>query len=114
MIWAVLAEAVTGLLSGAGIGGGTLLMIYLTALGVPVAQSRGTNLLYFPPCSIAALISHIKNGLVEKRAVIPAVLTGTVTTLAASWFAAGLDADMTQKIFGAFLIILGAAEFFRK
>ena len=49
MAWPIslLAGAVTGVLSGFGIGGGTLLLIYMTAFaGVPQNLAQGVNLLY--------------------------------------------------------------------
>jgi uncharacterized membrane protein YfcA len=115
MIWALLAGAVTGLLSGFGIGGGTLLMIYMTALaGLKPQVARGTNLLYFIPCSAAALVSHIKNGLIEKKAAAPAIIAGAAATLAASFLANAIDPGISQKLFGGFLVVVGAGEFFRK
>ena len=66
---AVAAGLLTGILSGFGIGGGSLLLLYLTLFaGVDQYQAGGINLLYFIACAPAALYSHIKNGLdVYKR-----------------------------------------------
>lgn len=115
MILAFIIGALTGALSGAGIGGGTLLMLYLTALAkVPQAEAQGTNLLYYLPCSAAALVSHIKNGLTDKRVAIPAIAAGLVTTLIAAFFATSMDAGLLRKIFGGFLIAIGGLELFRK
>lgn len=45
---AVVAGALTGVLSGFGVGGGTLLLIYLTTFaGMEQSQAQGINLLYF-------------------------------------------------------------------
>ena len=66
MAWPIslLAGAVTGVLSGFGIGGGTLLLIYMTAFaGVPQNLAQGVNLLYFLPTAATALPAHIKNCL---------------------------------------------------
>ena len=49
-ITAALAGAITGVLSGFGIGGGSLLLIYMTSFaGVEQNLAQGINLLYFPP-----------------------------------------------------------------
>ena len=43
---AALAGAITGVLSGFGVGGGTLLLIYLTAFaGMEQTMAQGINLL---------------------------------------------------------------------
>ena len=79
MAWPIslLAGAVTGVLSGFGIGGGTLLLIYMTAFaGVPQNLAQGVNLLYFLPTAATALPAHIKNGYIDRQTVWPAVLAG--------------------------------------
>lgn len=52
----LLAGLVTGVLSGFGVGGGTLLLIYMTAFaGLPQDLAQGINLLYFLPAALTAL-----------------------------------------------------------
>lgn len=60
------------MLSGFGIGGGTLLLIYMTAFaGVPQNLAQGVNLLYFLPTAATALPAHIKNGYIDRQTVWP-------------------------------------------
>ena len=62
------AGAVTGVLSAFGIGGGSLLLIYLTAFAaLDQHQAQGINLLYFLPAAAAALagdqpLTHPRGG----------------------------------------------------
>ena len=113
MVLALLIGALTGLLSGYGVGGGTLLLLYLTAVaGVPQAMAQGVNLVYFLPCSAAALWSHIKNGMVEKRVLLTAILAGCLCTLPAAWLATAIDGAVLSRIFGSFLILVGLRELF--
>ena len=66
-IIAVLAGAATGVLSGLGVGGGSLLLIYLTNFtGAAQNLAQGINLLYFLPAAATALPAHVKNGYVER------------------------------------------------
>ena len=70
MSWltALLAGAAAGVLSGFGVGGGTLLLIYMTAFaGVDQHLAQGINLLYFLPTAATALPAHFKNGFVDKK-----------------------------------------------
>lgn len=114
IILAVLTGALTGALSGLGIGGGTLLLLYLTAAGAPQLQAQGTNLLFYLPCGGFALIFHVKNGLVDRRAALFAAAAGLLTTAAASLFATALDAALLRRIFGGFLVLVGGSELLRK
>ena len=55
-IIAALAGAVTGVLSGFGVGGGSLLLIYMTSFaGLAQNAAQGINLLYFLPTAAASL-----------------------------------------------------------
>lgn len=111
----VLAGAVTGVLSGFGIGGGTLLLIYMTAfVGLPQPLAQGINLLYFLPTAATALPAHIKNGYVRWKTALPAILGGLFATGLTAWIATALDVDLLHKCFGVFLVYVGATELFRK
>lgn len=115
IVFAVLAGTLTGLLSGWGLGGGTLLLLYLTLVaGVEQPVAQGINLLYFLPCSAAALVSHVRNGLVEKRCVLYAALAGIPLSLGAAFLATQLDTALLRKIFGGFLLAVGLAELLRR
>lgn len=106
---------ICGILSGFGIGGGSILMVWMTALaGLEQKTAQGINLLYFIPTSIAALIFHIKNKMVCWKAVIPAVICGCLTAGLSAWLAASLDVGLLRKLFGGFLLVVGATEFFKK
>ena len=100
---AVLAVAVgllTGILSGFGIGGGSLLLLYLTLFeGAGQYQAGGINLLYFLSCAPAALISHRKNGLIEREAFKCCVPAGVVTSVLSALLAARVDTDLLRRAF---------------
>ncbi len=114
-IIAVLAGAATGVLSGFGVGGGSLLLIYMTTFaGVPQTLAQGVNLLYFLPTAATALPAHLKNGYVEKGALLPAIAAGLVCSALTAWAATALDVEVLRKCFGGFLILIGLRELFRK
>lgn len=111
---AALAGAVTGVLSGFGVGGGSLLLIYMTSFaGVPQALAQGINLLYFLPTAATALPAHFKNGYVEKAVLLPAIGAGLVCAALTAWAATALDVGILRKCFGVFLIVIGLRELFR-
>lgn len=112
---AALAGALTGVLSGFGVGGGTLLLIYLTTMaGMDQRLAQGINLLYFLPAAATALPAHIKNGYIDAKTVLPAVGAGLVGTAAAAWCATALDVGLLRKLFGIYLLYIGIRELLRK
>ena len=117
MDWLVslLAGTATGILSGFGVGGGTLLLIYMTTFaGVPQNLAQGVNLLYFLPTAATALPAHIKNGYIDGKTVWPAALAGLAGTALAAWLATGLEVDLLRRCFGGFLMVVGLRELFAK
>lgn len=114
-VFDALAGSVTGVLSGWGLGGGTLLMVYMSTLG-GLAQhaAQGVSLLYFIPCSSAALWGHIKGKQIEWRAALPAIGAGILTAGAAAWAAQSVDGGWLRKIFGVGLLAVGLREIFGK
>ncbi len=112
---AALAGAATGVLSGFGVGGGSLLLIYMTSFaGVPQTLAQGVNLIYFLPAAATALPAHLKNGYVEKRALLPAIAAGLACSALTAWAATALDVDILRRCFGGFLVLIGLRELFRK
>lgn len=110
---ACLAGAVTGVISAFGVGGGTLLVLYLTFFtSLSQTAAQGINLLYFLPVSASSLPAHFKNGFLDKGAALPAVFAGVLTTGLAAWAATGLDVELLRKCFGAYLLVIGLWELF--
>lgn len=115
ILWDALAGLATGVLSGFGLGGGTLLMLYMTWLGgLSQHAAQGINLLYFLPCAAGALTAHIRNGQVEARAAVPAILGGLPMAALAAWAAMTLDGGVLRKVFGAVIVAVGLRELLAK
>ena len=110
-----IAGLVCGVLSGFGIGGGSLLMVWMTAvLSMEQRAAQGINLLYFLPTAACALIFHTKNKMICWRAVLPAALAGCITAALGATLARNLDMALLRKLFGGFLILVGLEEVFLK
>ncbi len=111
----LIVGAATGVLSGFGVGGGTLLLVYMTAFaGLDQHLAQGINLLYFLPAGLMALPAHVKNGYIEKPVLLPAITAGLVCAALAAWAATAMEVDLLRRFFGAFLIAVGAMELFGK
>lgn len=106
---------VTGVISGFGIGGGSLLIVYLTTFAaVEQYTAGGINLLYFLSCAPTALVAHIRNRRVEWKAVLWCSAAGVVTSALAAWLASGINTDLLRRLFGFLLLYIGCRELFCK
>lgn len=105
----------SGIISGMGIGGGTILipaLVFLEGMGQQEVQI--INLIYFIPTALIALYFHNKNNLIEKKILKPIILTGFIGAVVGSFIATSLDGDILRKIFGVFLSIMGIVEIRKK
>lgn len=107
----VLVGAATGVLSGCGVGGGTLLVLYLTAVaGLEQYQAGGVNLMYFLACAAPALVSHARRGRVEWQGVVWCLVLGIPAAIAAGAVAGQLDVGLLRRLFGVLLLYVGVQE----
>ena len=116
MNWVVpfAAGTVTGVLSGFGVGGGTLLLIYLSAVrGLDQHLAQGINLLYFLPAAALALPSHLRNAYIEKGVLVPAITAGLLCAAGGAWLAFGLKTEVLRRVFGGFLVFIGVSQLCR-
>ncbi len=114
MWWfACLIGALTGVLSGMGIGGGTLLVLYLTALlGTDATAAAGINLLYFLGCAPASLWLHLRAGRIDRSVALWAAVGGAVTAAVAALLVPTSSPDWLRRAFGVLLLVVGVRELF--
>lgn len=115
MIFSILLGIASGIISGMGIGGGTLLIpmiVFFKSVNQQTAQN--INLIYFIPTAIISLITHKKNNNIEEKIVLKIVLFGLIGAGAGSILATKIEPLMLRKIFGFFLFIMGILETFKK
>lgn len=107
----LLVGTVLGFLSGLGIGGGSLLILWLTLVtGTDPTTARIINLLFFLPSAIIACIFRIRQGNLQVKPLLPAMIAGCVAAALFSRISAGMDLELVKKLFGAVLIAAGIRE----
>ena len=105
----------TGIFASMGLGGGMVLIVYLTVFaGFSQLVAQGINLVFFIPIAIISLVLHTKNKLVEWKKAVPAVLWGTAAVIISAWLANRIEQSLLSKAFGIFLILMGLKELFFK
>lgn len=105
----------TGIFASMGLGGGMVLIVYLTVFaGFSQLVAQGINLVFFIPIAIISLVLHTKNKLVEWKKAVPAVLWGTAAVIISAWLANRIEQSLLSKAFGIFLILMGMKELFFK
>ena len=107
----VLVSAALGMLSGLGVGGGSLLIIWLTLIQrMDYAAAKYINLLFFlPPAIISTSISLIQKRL-SIQSILPAALAGSASVILFTWLSSGWDVEILRKLFGILLLCTAIRE----
>lgn len=106
---------ISGIVSGMGIGGGTILIPALFIFMRPEQHIlQSVNLLFFIPTAIIALIVHIRNKGINFKVAIPIIIMGFIGAYLGSRLALYLPSTVLKKCFGIFLLLMGLYELIRK
>ena len=102
-----------GFLTGLGIGGGSLLILWLTmVLNADPITARSINLLFFIPSAVIACIFRLKQGSLNLRPILPAIIAGCIAAGIFSWISTILNVEILKKGFGIVLLAAGLRELF--
>ena len=109
VLWFV--TAAMGFLSGLGVGGGSLLILWLSLimkLEYPVV--RILNLLFFIPGAVIASLIRWKQGTLKVKTALPAIIFGCISAAIFTLFRDRIETHLLKKIFGVLLLFTGARE----
>ncbi|MBQ8741333.1 MAG: sulfite exporter TauE/SafE family protein [Clostridia bacterium] len=114
-IGALLAGLFSGIIGGMGLGGGAVLIIYLTVFqNVEQLKAQGINLLFFIPIALVAVIIYAFKKQIKWRVTLPIAAGGILGAVAGFFLTDIIGGSFTAKLFGGFLILLGLKEIFSK
>ncbi len=110
----ILIGALSGIISGMGIGGGAILIPALTLIiGIDQKLAQGINLVYFLPTAVIALIIHIKNKNADLKTAVIIGICGIAGAIGGSLFAMRIGGDILRRMFGIFLLLIGLREVYK-
>lgn len=102
-----------GVIASMGLGGGFVLMVWLTMFaGIEQRAAQGINLLFFLPIALLSLIIHIKGGLINKRLLKKYILGGIIGAILGTLAAQLVASALLGKLFSLFLLAFGVRELF--
>lgn len=112
---ALLAGLLSGIIGAMGMGGGAVLIIYLTLFtATDQIASQGINLIFFIPIGVTALIIYSNKKLIKWKITLPIAIGGLLGAVLGILLSGFLGSNIISKIFGGFLILLGIIEIFKK
>ncbi len=110
-----LAGVLSGFAGSLGVGGGGILIIFLTSFfNVSQRIAQGINLLFFLPIATVSVIIYVRQNLIKIKPLLPFIALGILGAISGSFLSGFISEDMLSKIFGGGLIALGIRELFSK
>ena len=107
----LLIATVLGFLTGLGIGGGSLLILWLTlVLKMDSFTARGIVLLFFIPAAVISSFLRWRQGTLSICSALPAMISGCVAAVIFSILSTAVPPHMLDRIFGLILIGAGIRE----
>ena len=103
--------AVLGFLSGLGVGGGSLLLLWMTlVLGADPEMARVMNLMFFLPCAIIATAFRWKQCKPDWSIALSAAAAGLAGALLGNYLSPILPRELLKKAFGVLFLLAGFRE----
>lgn len=108
---AIIVGSVLGFLAGLGIGGGSLLILWLTlVLQMDHTAAGAINLMFFIPTALIACLFRFKQGKLDIKRIIPALIGGCAGAVIFTLLGQKIDAAILRKPFGILLLLTGIRE----
>jgi uncharacterized membrane protein YfcA len=112
---ALLAGLLSGIIGGMGMGGGAVLIIYLSLFtDTPQLKAQGINLLFFIPIGLTALLIYAFTKQIKWKTVLPLAAFGIIGAFLGIMLTEYISNAWLSKIFGIFLILMAFKEIFAK
>lgn len=112
-IYSLIFSFLAGIIGSMGLGGGSILIIYLSAiLFMEQTKAQGINVLFFIPCALYAVFYYAKEKLIIKEAVLPLLCSSLIGVFIGLKVITLFDTAVLTKLFGGFLIILALKEIY--
>ena len=104
----IIAGFLSGVIGAMGLGGGAVLLIYLTLFGgVDQIKAQGINLLFFIPIAVVSVAIYAFKKQIDFKTVILFGLAGLGGAAAGVFLTEWIGSPLLSKIFGGVLVAAG-------
>ena len=103
----IIIGLISGIVSGMGMGGGTILITFLTCFfGINQLVAQACNIMFFIPTSIIATIVNSKNKIINWKISITLAISGVIGAVLGAISANKLDINILRKCFAIFILLI--------
>ena len=110
----ILFGLIAGIITGLGMGGGTILILLLSVfLGQDQHVAQATNLIFFIPTSIAAIYTNLKYKNVNLKVALTVSSFGVLGAIIGATISSAINSAILKKFFAVFILIIAIYEIYR-
>ena len=107
----ILMGILSGIVTGTGMGGGTVLILLLSLFtGLEQHVAQATNLVFFIPTSIAAIIINLKQKNIDFKLAINVVIFGIIGAIIGTIISNNISSENLRKYFAIFILFIAFHE----
>ena len=109
----ILIGVISGVFSGIGMGGGTILIFLLNAFaGLEQHVAQATNLVYFIPTALSAIIVNYRDKNIDTKLARNVSICGIIGAVIGAMISVNMDVQKLRKYFGIFLAVIAIHEIY--
>lgn len=109
---------IAGFLAGAagamGLGGGFVLIVYLTWIGLSAPEAAAANLMFFIPTAFVSMLMNRRKGLADLSVLPYAAASGSIGAILGLLLSGAVDGRLLRTAFALMLIAVGMRELLHK
>ena len=111
----IFVEIIVGFLAAVlgsmGMGGGAVLLMYLSAFTqTSQLKAQGINLVFFIPIAIISVYFHLKNSLIDKKKTLFLIAFSLPAAVLGALVSGYIEQKLLRKILAVFLLFIGVRE----
>ena len=111
---AIVFGIISGIVTGLGMGGGTILILLLSLfMNMEQHIAQATNLIFFIPTSLSAILINLKQKNVDKKLAITISFYGIIGAVVGAKISENISSQKLRKYFAIFILIIAIHEVYK-
>ena len=109
----ILFGIISGIVTGMGMGGGTVLILLLSLfMNLEQHIAQATNLVFFIPTALSAIIINIKQNNVDKKLALQVSILGIIGAIVGAIVSEQMSSENLKRYFAIFILIIALHEIY--
>ena len=109
----ILFGIISGIVTGMGMGGGTILILLLSLfMNLEQQIAQATNLVFFIPTALSAIIINIKQNNVDKKLALQVSILGIIGAIVGAIVSEQMSSENLKRYFAIFILIIALHEIY--